>query len=280
MAAIGRHRWPVLPAFLVFALLFVGPLAFFLVVSFWRLRAYKLVPDFTFDNYLDVGREYLHAAIFTLLISLLIATVTTVIGFMIAYLARFRAGRYGGLILFLVLVTLFGGYLVKIYAWKTILGTNGILNSTLVDLGLIHEPLAWLLYSPAAVVITLVNFLLPFAVLPIYGSLRGIDEVPLAAARDLGANAARVFRDIVLPQCKPGIFAAFAVSFLITAGDYVTPRLVGGTNTFMAGNFIESQFINRLNAPIGSALSYAMLIACGLVLLAFQKTLTRVLKPR
>ena len=280
MSAIGHHRWPVLPAFLVFALLFVGPLAFFLVVSFWRLRAYKLVPDFTFDNYLDVWQEYLHAAIFTLLISLLIAAVTTVIGFMIAYLARFRAGRYGGLILFLVLVTLFGGYLVKIYAWKTILGTNGILNSTLVDLGLIHEPLAWLLYSPAAVVITLVNFLLPFAVLPIYGSLRGIDEVPLAAARDLGANAARVFRDIVLPQCKPGIFAAFAVSFLITAGDYVTPRLVGGTNTFMAGNFIESQFINRLNAPIGSALSYAMLIACGLVLLAFQKTLTRVLKPR
>lgn len=280
MAAIGRHRWPVLPAFLVFALLFVGPLAFFLVVSFWRLRAYKLVPDFTFDNYLDVWQEYLHAAIFTLLISLLIAAITTVIGFMIAYLARFRAGRYGGLILFLVLVTLFGGYLVKIYAWKTILGTNGILNSTLVDLGLIDAPLAWLLYSPAAVVITLVNFLLPFAVLPIYGSLRGIDEVPLAAARDLGANQARVFRDIVLPQCKPGIFAAFAVSFLITAGDYVTPRLVGGTNTFMAGNFIESQFINRLNAPIGSALSYAMLISCGLVLLAFQKTLTRVLKPR
>lgn len=280
MAEIGRHRWPVLPAFLVFALLFVGPLAFFLVVSFWRLRSYKLVPDFTLDNYIDVGQEYLHAAIFTLLISLLIAVITTVIGFMIAYLARFRAGRYGGLILFVVLVTLFGGYLVKIYAWKTILGTNGILNSTLVDLGLIGEPLAWLLYSPAAVVITLVNFLLPFAVLPIYGSLRGIDDVPLSAARDLGASGARVFRDIVLPQCKPGLFAAFAVSFLITAGDYVTPRLVGGTNTFMAGNFIESQFINRLNAPIGSALSYSMLIGCGLVLLLFQKTLTRVLRPR
>jgi spermidine/putrescine transport system permease protein len=268
MAEVGRHRWPVLPAFTVFALLFVGPLAFFLVVSFWRLRSYKLVPDFTLDNYVDVGQEYLHAVI------------STVIGFMIAYLARFRAGRYGGLILFVVLVTLFGGYLVKIYAWKTILGTGGILNSTLVDLGLIDEPLAWLLYSPTAVVITLVNFLLPFAVLPIYGSLRGIDEVPLSAARDLGAGGARVFRDIVLPQCKPGLFAAFAVSFLITAGDYVTPRLVGGTSTFMAGNFIESQFINRLNAPIGSALSYSMLIGCGLVLLLFQKTLTRVLRPR
>jgi spermidine/putrescine transport system permease protein len=280
MSDIGRHRWPVLPAFAVFALLFVGPLAFFLVVSFWRLRAYRLVPDFTLDNYIDVWQEYLHSAIFTLLISLLIAIITTVIGFMIAYLARFRAGRYGGLILFVVLVTLFGGYLVKIYAWKTILGTGGILNSTLVDLGLIDEPLAWLLYSPTAVVITLVNFLLPFAVLPIYGSLRGIDDVPLSAARDLGAGGARVFRDIVLPQCKPGIFAAFAVSFLITAGDYVTPRLVGGTNTFMAGNFIESQFINRLNAPIGSALSYAMLIGCGLVLLLFQKTLTSVLRPR
>jgi spermidine/putrescine transport system permease protein len=280
MSEIGRHRWSVLPAFAVFALLFVGPLAFFLVVSFWRLRAYKLVPDFTFDNYLDVWNEYLHAVVFTALISLLIATITTVIGFMIAYLARFRAGRYGTVILFIVLITLFGGYLVKIYAWKTILGTGGILNSTLVDLRLVDQPLTWLLYSPTAVVITLVNFLLPFAVLPIYGSLRGIDEMPLSAARDLGADATRVFRDIVLPQCKPGLFAAFSISFLITAGDYVTPRLVGGPNTFMAGNFVESQFINRLNAPIGSALSYAMLIGCGLVLLLFQKTLTRVLKPR
>jgi spermidine/putrescine transport system permease protein len=280
MMETGRRRWPVLPAFVVFALLFVGPLAFFLVVSFWRLRSYKLVPDFTLANYIDVGQEYLHAAVFTLLISLAIAIITTVIGFMIAYLARFRAGGYGNLILFVVLVTLFGGYLVKIYAWKTILGTGGILNSTLLDLGLIDQPLAWLLYSPWAVIITLVNFLLPFAVLPIYGSLRGIDDVPLSAARDLGAGGARVFRDIVLPQCKPGIFAAFAVSFLITAGDYVTPRLVGGPNTFMAGNFIESQFINRLNAPIGSALSYSMLIGCGLVLLLFQKTLTRVLRPR
>jgi spermidine/putrescine transport system permease protein len=280
MMESGRHRWPVLPAFVAFALLFVGPLAFFLIVSFWRLRSYKLVPDFTLANYVDVGQEYLHVVLFTLLISLAIATITTVIGFMIAYLARFRAGGYGNLILFVVLVTLFGGYLVKIYAWKTILGTGGILNSTLLDLGLIDQPLTWLLYSPWAVIITLVNFLLPFAVLPIYGSLRGIDDVPLTAARDLGAGGARVFRDIVLPQCKPGIFAAFAVSFLITAGDYVTPRLVGGPNTFMAGNFIESQFINRLNAPIGSALSYSMLIGCGLALLLFQKALTRVLRPR
>jgi len=268
------------PALVVFAVFFLIPVGFFFVVSFWQLKFYELVPGFSFENYVEVYREYLHAGIFTFSIALIIATLTTVIGFMLAYLIRFRAGRYGPILLFLVMITLFGGYLVKIYAWKTILGTQGILNAGLMALGIIDEPIAWILYSPHAVVLTLVHFLLPFAVLPIYGALRGISDDPLEAARDLGARPLRVLIDIVLPQAMPGITAGFALAFLISAGDYVTPRLVGGTSTFMVGNFIESQFVNRLNAPVGSALSFSVLAACLVTLAGATFLARRLLRPR
>ncbi|MBL8584737.1 MAG: ABC transporter permease [Rhizobiaceae bacterium] len=280
MRAAGGSDWKLWPASAALALFFVLPLGYFLVVSFWRLRSYKLVPTFTLDNYALVFAEYSGALAFTLALALVVAAVSTVLGFAIAYMARFRAGRWGQVILFVVLVTLFGGYLVKIFAWKTILGTNGVLNNALMALGIVSEPVSALLYSPLAVVITLVHFLLPFTVLPIYGSLRGVADTPLAAARDLGAGNMRVLRDMVLPQCQAGIFAAFAIAFLISVGDYVTPRLVGGPDSTMVGNFVESQFVNRLNAPVGSALSYTMLAISMVVLFGFRAGLRAMLGPR
>jgi spermidine/putrescine transport system permease protein len=268
------------PAFLVFATLFVVPLSYFFVVSFWRIRLYKLVQDFSFSNYASVFHEYFHATVFTFFISLIIAIVTTSLAFAIAYLVRFKAGRFGPLILYIAMVTMFGGYLVKIYAWKTILGTNGILNSTMMWLGMIDEPLSWLLYSPVAVVLTLVHFLLPLALLPLVGALKSITDDPILVARDLGASGYRTLVDIILPQCQPGIVSAFALSFLISAGDYVTPRLVGGPDTFMVGNFIESQFVNRLNAPLGAALAFSTLTICLIALALFRILLSRSLTPK
>lgn len=280
MSRRGAADWKLWPASAALLFFFVLPLGYFFVVSFWRLRSYKLVPTFTLDNYIHVFAEYSGALVFTLAISLVVATIATLLGFMIAYMARFRAGNWGQVILFVVLVTLFGGYLVKIFAWKTILGTNGVLNNALMALGLVSEPVSALLYSPLAVVITLVHFLLPFTVLPIYGSLRGVADTPLAAARDLGAGNGRVLRDMVLPQCQAGIFAAFAIAFLISVGDYVTPRLVGGPQSTMVGNFVESQFVNRLNAPVGSALSYTMLAISVVVLIAFRAGMRGMLGTR
>lgn len=280
MSVRAGGDWKLWPAFLAFLLFFVLPLGYFFIVSFWRLRSYKLVPTFTLDNYARVFADYAGGLVFTLLLSLLIAAISTLLGFMIAYMARFRAGNWGQAILFVVLVTLFGGYLVKIFAWKTILGTYGVLNNALVELGIVSEPIDALLYSPLAVVITLVHFLLPFTVLPIYGSLRGVADTPLAAARDLGAGNGRVLRDMILPQAQAGIFAAFAIAFLISVGDYVTPRLVGGPDTVMIGNFVESQFVNRLNAPVGSALSYTMLAISLGVLVALRIGMRTVLRTR
>jgi spermidine/putrescine transport system permease protein len=167
-------------------------------------------------------------------------------------------------LLSVAMITLFGGYLTKIYMWRTILGESGILNSGLAALGLIDEPIRAFLFNPVAVVITLGHYLLPFAVLPLYGALHGIADQPLEAARDLGAGGWRRFRDVVLPQARVGLFAAFTLTFLFAAGDFATARLVGGPDTALIGVFIQGQFTQRLNQPMGSALAFTV-VACCLV---------------
>jgi spermidine/putrescine transport system permease protein len=177
-------------------------------------------------------------------------------------------------------MTLFGGYLVKVYAWKTILGVDGIINSGLLALHIIRQPLGRLLYTPFAVVVTLVNFLLPFAVLPIYASIRTTDPKTLESARDLGATPLQVWRDILIPQTATGIVTAFSLSFLLAAGDYVTPQLVGGTESVMIGNFIESQFVDLLNAPLGAAMSFAVLGSCLAIVAMARLGLLRIGRQR
>lgn len=268
-----------LPALAILGFCFVAPISYFFVISFWEVKRFKLIPTFTFENYLEVFDEYAGVLVFTFLIALLIGVVTTLLAFSFAYGIRFKAGRFGPHLLILAMFTLFGGYLVKIYAWKTILGKQGIVNSLLVSLDIVDEPLTVFIFNPGAVGITLVHFLLPLAVLPIYGSLRGVSEISLEAARDLGASSWRVFADIVVPQCRTGLLASFAFTFLISAGDYVTPRLLGGPDTAMIGSFIESAFGLRLDWPLGSAMSYTILVICLFMVLAVR-SLANAWKPR
>ena len=246
------------PAALIFGTLFILPLAYFLVISFWRVVLFRLKPDLTIANYLQVFELHLPTLLFTLGLALVIAVVTTCLGFVYAYLIRFKAGRFGPVLLFVALITLFGGYLMKIYSWMTILGITGVLNTALKALGLISEPLPWLFYNVGAVVVTLVNFLLPLAILPIYASMRGITDIEMEAARDLGAGGWRRFSDIVVPRSNTGIMAAFALCFLLAAGDYLTPQLVGG-KVNMIGVQIAPQFGGLGNWPLGSAMSFVTL---------------------
>lgn len=267
------------PIVALFGLFFALPLAYFFIQSFWRIRLFKLTPAFSFHNYQAVFTDYLGVLLLTLSIAFAIACLTTIAGFAFSYFIRFKAGRYGPALLFATMLTMFGGYLVKVYAWKTILGTNGILNSGLMWLGLIGEPLPWLLYNPGSVVITLVHYLLPFAVLPIYGALRAIDDIEIEAARDLGASPLGTLTAIVLPRCKTGLLAAFVLTFLVSAGDYVTPRLVGGPYTQMIGSFAESQYVMSLNAPQGSAMAVSILVVATLTVIAIAAVLNRLLRP-
>ena len=169
MARPRASAWLLIaPSAAVFAGLFIAPFFYFFLVSFWRFRSYRLVREFTLDNYREVSSGYLWLVGFTLLIAAAIAGGALVLGFLYAYLIRFKAGRFGPVFLFLALLTLFGGYLMKVYAWRTILGREGIINHALMSSGVIGEPISWLLYNPPAVVITLTHFLFPFAVLPIF----------------------------------------------------------------------------------------------------------------
>jgi spermidine/putrescine transport system permease protein len=194
-----------------------------------------------------------------------VALVVVVLAYLFAYLATFTFPRYRELLLFLMLASIFGGYLVRIYAWRTILGDEGLVNSLLLWLGLIERPLRFLLFSRFAVLVTLVNFLLPFGVLPLYGAMQNVPRDALEAARDLGGGPIAVFRTVLLPLTSTGIRIAFAFAFVLSAGDYVTPELVGGTNGIMIGNVINDQFGVAYNWPLGAALAITTLF-CVLVI--------------
>lgn len=259
----------VLPALALWIALFAVPLCFFFIVSFWSVRGLAMRPDFTFRNYWASLRDYGDVLANTILIGLVTACATTVIAWFFAFALRFRAGRYGNALLFITLIALFGGYLVKIYAWKSILGRDGIINAALLALGLIDEPLTVFIYNANSVVVTLTYFLLPFAVLPVYGSMRAIPEDFLEAARDLGAGPSRAAFDIVLPLSEKGLSVAFLMAFLISVGDYVTPRYVGGGASMM-GHFIETQFSFGFNWPMGSAMSFTLLAVSLAIYLALR----------
>ncbi|MEX0807741.1 MAG: ABC transporter permease [Dongiaceae bacterium] len=275
---MARRWWPIAPAALVFLGFFVAPLAYFLIISVWSVKARIMRPDLTAANYIATWVEYGDVLVTTLAIAAAIGFVTTLLAFGFAYVIRFKAGPLGPLLLFVTLITLFGGYLVKIYAWKSILGIDGILNMALTGIGLIDEPSRAFIYSTNAVVITLTYFLLPFAVLPIYGALRSIDDATMEAARDLGAKPLAVMRDIVIPQCEGGIMVAFTLAFLISAGDYVTPRFVGGGASMM-GHFIETQFSLGFDWPMGSAMSFTVLATSLAIVMAFRALLRRAIRP-
>ena len=261
--------WLVAPSALVFCVLFIAPMAFFVVVSFWQVEYFELSTEPTIANYRDVFANYWHVMSFTVVVATATALLTTALGFVFSFLARFRAGEWAQVLLFIVLITLFGGYLMKIYAWKTILGNEGVLNSALMAAGIISSPITSLLYSPQAVVVTLMHFSLPFAVLPIYASMRGIADSEVEAARDLGAGRWQILSTVIVPRCQSGIVAGFSFVFLMVGGDYVTPLLVGGKLT-MIGNLIAPQFGAQFNWPLGAAMSIVMLIAAVAIIYLFR----------
>ncbi len=266
------------PSAAIFAALFVAPFAYFFFLSFWQVKLFKLSADLSTKNYVEAYDRSANILVFTIEMAAIVAVITTALGFVYAYIIRFKAGRWGPALLLIALVTLFGGYLMKIYAWKTILGNEGVLNSGLISLGLITEPVTAIFYSPGAVVVTLVHFLLPFAILPIYASLRGIDDIELEAARDLGAKPWQTLGGIVIPQCKAGIIAAFTFSFLLPAGDYITPLLVGG-KIQLIGNMVRDQFGKSFNWPLGSAMAVSILVG-ALVVVVMANVLMSLWRPR
>jgi spermidine/putrescine transport system permease protein len=196
-----------------------------------------------------------------------------------AYFIAFRVTKHKLLWLILITVPFWTSYLLRVFAWKLILGYNGVINSGLEELGLISEPLVFLLYNPFAVVLTLAHAWAAFAILPIYVSLEKIDRSLLEAATDLGDTPVKRFRRVTLPLSMPGVVAASLLVFIPTVGDFVTPNLVGGTSGTMIGNVIQSLFGRGNNWPFGASLSIITMFTITMLIVAFMWG-NRILKRR
>lgn len=273
----GRELALLGPAAAFYAVFFLVPLGLLVVYSFYTVDQVdlRITPALSSTNYRAAvsGSLYLNVVLRTVLLGLTVAVLVVAIGYCFAYIATFVFPRKRELLLFLMLGSIFGGYLVRIYAWRTILGDEGLVNSLLLWLGLTNAPLHFLLFSRFAVLVTLVNFLLPFGVLPLYGALQNVPRDVLESARDLGGGPVPVFRTVLLPLTNTGIKVAFAFAFVLAAGDYVTPELVGGTSGIMIGNVVADQFGVAYNWPLGAALAITTLILVLLIFLVVGKLL-------
>lgn len=281
MDGTRRSPGPLLPAGALYSVFFAIPMLCLFVISFWTAKGFVLVPGFTLTNYLKIFTSPLYQTL--MLRTIGVAFITTLVivptAFALACCMRFVFERRGQLILQIVLLSLFSGYLVRIYAWRTILGKQGLLNSTLQWLGLIEEPLSFLIYSNLAVVITLSGLLLPLAVLPLYSALLNVPRDHVEAARDLGAGRLHVLRTVLVPMALPGLKTAFAFSFLLAAGDFVTPSLVGGAQSLLIGNIVADQFRGiGSNWPLGAAMAFvvvAIMLLCYLASVRLIRWVTR-----
>jgi spermidine/putrescine transport system permease protein len=243
-------------------LLFAAPIFVFLVYSFWKIQGFEIIEEWTLENYVHIIQNEVYILLIARSIGIGIVTglLTVLLSYPVAYAMVFHMKEGREAILLLMILSLFSSYLVRVYAWKTILGGTGIINNALLALGLVKEPLRWLIYSKFAVIITLTSVFLPITVLPLYSSLMNIPFTLLEAARDLGAGPAQTFRKITLPLSMPGLVAGFIFTFVLTAGDYVTPALLGGSDGQMIGNSITSQFGVASNWPLGSAITFFVVI--------------------
>jgi len=254
-----------LPPLLWLSLFFVLPVLLMAAFSFrpdMRGDLLKLwVP--TLAQYASVAEtgSYWRLLGISALTALGIGISAVVLAYPLAYFLALRAGRRAGLYLVLLLIPFWTSYLMRVMAWKILLGTEGVLNSFLIYLGIIQEPLTALLYNRTAVILTLIYVWVPFAALPILAALQRVDTSLFEAAADLGARPLRQFTRITLPLSLPGVFAAFFMVFIPTIGEYVTPLLVGGSRGFLYGNIIQDFFTKAANWPLGSALSMIMLLA-------------------
>ena len=264
-----------LPPAVWLALFFVAPLALMAAFSFRAdLRGGLLQPFApTLVHYEQVfeAASYVRLLGVSILMALIVAVVVTALAYPLAYFLAFKAGRRATVYLVLLLVPFWTSYLLRVMAWKFMLGSEGAINSLLIFTGLIDEPLAALLYTRGAVVVTLVYVWIPFAALPILAALSRVEPSLLEAAADLGGDPPSQFRRVTLPLSMPGVLAAFFLVFIPTVGEYVTPILVGGSAGSMYGNIIQDFFTKAGNWPLGSALAMVMLaITLALVLVAVR----------
>jgi spermidine/putrescine transport system permease protein len=250
------------------------PYVLLLCYSFWSVSPSQTIIHFwTLDNYRELFRVnvYVQTLFRSMWIAARVMIFSLLLGYPLAYYLSFYAGARKDLFYQLVIIPLWVSYLVRAYAWKTILGSDGVLNTLLQYVHLTKHPLEFLLYSPFAVVLTLTHIYTPFAVLPIYAALEHIPRNLVEASQDLGASPLQTFRRVIFPLSIPGVLAGATFAFVLSLGDFLAPLLLGGPSGIMISNIVVSLFGAAYNWPLGAAISLCMLLLVVTLLFLSEK---------
>ncbi len=248
-------------------LLWVGcflllPYALMFAHSFWAVRDGVVVHEWNLRNFqtLISNPVYFEVLLRTMRIAASVMLFSLLLGYPLAYYLSFQAGPRKELLYQLVIVPLWVSYLVRGYAWKTILGSTGVLNGFLQYLHITREPVGYFLYSPFAVVLMLTHIYTPFVFLPIYAALEHIPRPLVEASQDLGASPRSTFFRVILPLSMPGLLAGGTFAFVLSLGDFLAPLLVGGPSSTMIANIVQSLFGAANDWPLGASISVCILL--------------------
>jgi len=266
-----------LPLVLWQIVFFVVPVALILGVSVWRTQSYRLIPAFTFDNYIAI---FARPAIWrALLLSVETAAFVTVacavLAFPVAYFIAKKAGRWRGLLLVAVIAPFWISIVMRVAAWRLLLGERGVINQLAMTLGLTDAPMSFLLYSPVSTAIGLIYAYLPLYVLPLYAAISNIHDNWIEAAMDLNASPTRTFFEVILPLSAPGLVVGAVFCFVFGLGEFVTPALLGGGKQMMFSQVIQDEFQRRLDWPSGAAMAVVLLVLVFAALALSMKWIRR-----
>jgi spermidine/putrescine transport system permease protein len=265
------------PVGFVTLLLFI-PYLLLLIQSLWRLQGGAIVHELTLENYrrLFGTALYPNTILFSAGIALRVTLFSLLLAYPLAYLLAFKVKRHRNLAYMAVIIPLWVSYLVRAYAWKIILGQEGILNGVLEAGGIIKAPLTFLLYSRWAVIVALTHIYTPFTLMPIYAVLEAIPPALKEASQDLYAGRWQTFRRVILPLSLPGVLAGSTFAFVLSMGDFLAPQLLGGNDSaLMVSNLVWSLFGVAYNWPLGAAVSVVVLALTIFLLWLANKVETR-----
>jgi len=268
-------KWATVPALLWTALFFAAPLLFMLAVSTWKRGRGTLDPMWDLGNYEKIfSKSYLLQGLFNSLeVSLIVVVVSVLVAYPLAYVLAYRVpARWQKLLLVLLILPFWTSYLVRSYAWSVVLGDNGIVNSALLAIHIIEEPLQ-LNYRRGATVLGFVHFFAMLLTLTIYANLVQISPSYRRAAADLGASALQTFIRITLPLSLPGIMVGAFLTFVITMGDFITPQILGGAKELLLPQSIILQIQRAADIPMAAAMSVLLMLAVTIVYFAFSRWL-------
>lgn len=261
-----------LPALLWLGIFFLLPLLFVLAYSFFERGTYgDVVYHFTFQNIIDVFQpQYLKILWDTLVIAVATTVIALLIGYPYAYTIMFVSERWQRMLLMLITIPFWINFLVRSYAWVIILRTQGLINTSLMNIGWIDQPLS-LLYNTPSVILGMVYTLLPFMVLPIYVSIEQMDRSKIEAANDLGASPLKTFWHVTLPMTMTGVVTGCILVFVASLGMFVVSDIMGGSKVPLIGNVIQTQFLGARNWPFGAALSLVLILACIILIFVYYR---------